>query len=94
MAFGVCKIRRVCNILHVPIQNYTSGGTKAGEPTPPWQIKIMMACHRAIHWDESWSEDPLAGLMKYGRPVAIGDQYILTGDYDFKFLDSIHFLNP
>ena len=26
--------------------------------------------------------------------VAIGDQYILTGDYDFNFLDSIHFLNP
>ena len=32
--------------------------------------------------------------MKYGCPVDIGDQYILTGDYDFNFLDSIHFLNP
>ena len=27
-------------------------------------------------------------------PVAIGDQYILTGDYDFNFLDSVYFLNP
>ena len=34
------------------------------------------------------------GLVKYGRLVATGDQYILTGDYDFNFLDSIHFLNP
>ena len=34
MAPGVCKIRRRCNVLQVPIQNYTSGGTKAGEPSP------------------------------------------------------------
>ena len=26
--------------------------------------------------------------------VAIGEQYVLTGYYDFNFLDSIHFLNP
>ena len=24
--------------------------------------------------------------VKYGRLVAIGEQYILTGDYDFNFL--------
>ena len=34
------------------------------------------------------------GLVKYGRLDAIGDQYFLTGDYDFNFFDSIHFLNP
>ena len=28
----------------------------------------------------------MGGLVKYGRLVA-------TGDYDFNFLDSIHFLN-
>ena len=33
------------------------------------------------------------GSWKYGRLVADGNQYILTGDYDFKFLDSVHFLN-
>ena len=35
-----------------------------------------------------------AGLVKYSRLVPTGDQYILTGNYDFNFLVSIHFLNP
>ena len=26
-----------------------------------------------------------SGLVKYGHPVAIGDQYILIGDYGFNF---------
>ena len=36
-----CKIRRGCNVFQVPIQNYSSGCTKAGKPSPPWQIKTM-----------------------------------------------------
>ena len=31
----------------------TSGGTNAGEPSLPWQIKIMMTCVRIILKDES-----------------------------------------
>ena len=34
-------------------RNYTSGGTKVGEPSPPWWIKIVMACLRTILGDES-----------------------------------------
>ena len=34
----------------------------------------------------------ISGLVKYGRPVAIGDHYVLNSDYDSIFLDSIHFL--
>ena len=40
MAPGACKISGGCNVLHVPIQNYTSWGTKAGEPSLPWRIKL------------------------------------------------------
>ena len=36
MAPGACKIRRGRNVLQVPIQNYTSGGTKEGVQSPPW----------------------------------------------------------
>ena len=35
------------------LSNYTSGCTKDGEPSPPWRIKIVMACHRTILRDES-----------------------------------------
>ena len=52
MAPGACKIRRECNVLQVPFQNYTSGGTKAGELSPPWKIKIVMACLRTILRDD------------------------------------------
>ena len=52
MAPGAWKIRRGCNVLQVPIQNYTSGHTKAGEPSPPGLIKIAMACIRIILRDE------------------------------------------
>ena len=33
--------------------NYTFGGTEASEPSPPWRIKIVMACLRTILKDES-----------------------------------------
>ena len=33
--------------------NYTSGGTKVGEPSPPWKIKIVMPCLRIILRNES-----------------------------------------
>ena len=41
-----CKIRRGCNVLQVHIQIIPMVGTKAGEPSPPVQIKIVMACLR------------------------------------------------
>ena len=41
-----------CNVLQVPIQNYSFGDTKAGKPSPPWRIKIVMACLQIIFWDE------------------------------------------
>ena len=44
MAPGTCKIRPGCSVFQVPIPNPTTGGTKEGEPAPPWWIKIMMAC--------------------------------------------------
>ena len=53
MAPGECKIRHECNILQVPIQNHTSGGIKAREPSPPWRIKIVIACLQTILRDES-----------------------------------------
>ena len=40
---GACKIRRGYNILHVPFQILP-----LGEPSPPWRIKIAMACVRII----------------------------------------------
>ena len=33
--------------------NYTSGGSKAGELSPPWKIRTVMACYRTILRDES-----------------------------------------
>ena len=40
------------------------------------------------HKQGSWN------IVKYNGMVTIGDQYILTGEYHFNFLDSICFLNP
>ena len=53
MAPGAWKIRRGCNVLQVPIQNYTSRGTKVKEPSSPWWIKIEMAYLQIILRDES-----------------------------------------
>ena len=52
------KICCGCNVLQVPIQNYTSGGTKMGE------IEIVMACPWIILRDESQTvgNSPLALL--------------------------------
>ena len=33
--------------------NYASEGKKAGKPSPAWWIKIVMACLRIIHGNES-----------------------------------------
>ena len=62
MAPGACRICRGCNALQVPIQNYSSGDTKAGEPAPPGRIKIAMACLWITLRDESQtvSNSPLA----------------------------------
>ena len=58
---GACKIRRGGNVIQDRIQNYTSGSTKAGEPSPPWRTKIVMACFRTTPRDESQtvSNNPL-----------------------------------
>ena len=53
MALGACKIRSGCNIPQVPIQYYTTGGTKVKELSPHWRIKTVMACVRTILRDES-----------------------------------------
>ena len=37
---SACKILRGCNVLQVPIQNYTSEGMKAGEPSPRGGSKL------------------------------------------------------
>ena len=37
----------------IVLENYTSGGTEGGEPSPPWRIKIVMAYLRIILKDES-----------------------------------------
>ena len=42
IASGARKILRGCNVLQVPIQNYTSGGIKSEEPSPHLRIKIVM----------------------------------------------------
>ena len=51
MAPGACTIWVQCPPTSHP--NYTSEGTNAGEPSPPWKIKIVMACLRTILRDES-----------------------------------------
>ena len=53
MAPGARKICLGSNVFQVPIQNITSGDTKVGEPSPPWLIKIVMACLRTILTDKS-----------------------------------------
>ena len=51
---GACKICWGCNVLQVLIHpNYSSGGTKAGEPSPPWWMKIVMGRVRIILRDQS-----------------------------------------
>ena len=37
------------------LPNYASGDTTAGEPFPPWNIKIVMPCLQTILRDESQS---------------------------------------
>ena len=53
MAPGACKIRRGCVVFQVPIQNYSSGASKAEESSFQWRIKIVMSRLRTILGDES-----------------------------------------
>ena len=48
MSPGACKICHGFNVLLIPIQNYNSGATKAGELSPLWRINIVMACLQTI----------------------------------------------
>ena len=65
VAPGAYKNRCGCNVLQVPIQKYTSGGTKAGEPSAPWWIKIVTVCLGIILRDVSQTVDnrPLIALV-------------------------------
>ena len=64
MTSDAYKICGEGNVLLVPFQITPLGGTKAGEPSHPWRIKIVMACLRIILRDESQTvgNNPLALL--------------------------------
>ena len=53
MAPGACKLRRGYNVLLVPFQIIPLGEPKRGEPFPPGQINIAIACLRIILRNES-----------------------------------------
>ena len=53
MAPSTCKNRRGCNVLQISIQHFTSVGSKAGESSLQWWIKIVMICLRTIVRNES-----------------------------------------
>ena len=44
----VAKVLGKHHLVSYAHTNYTYGGTKAGEPSPPWKTKIVMACVRNI----------------------------------------------
>ena len=68
----------VVNILRIPsildsesLSGISSGGTKAGKPSPQWQIKIVMACFRIILRNESQtvSNSPLRNSNPTLSPI-------------------------
>ena len=68
MTLSACEIFCGCNVLQVLIHpNYSSRGTKAGELSPPWWMKIAMACVRIILRDESQTVGN--SLLHYSSPT-------------------------
>ena len=63
---GACKIGHRCNVLHVPIQI-----KPLGVVSPPWRIKIAMACLWIIFREESQTvcNSPLALLQPDVKPT-------------------------
>ena len=57
--------------INKPFVHFISGGTKAEEPSPPWRIKIAMACLRIIRREESStvSNSPLTLLYPDIKPI-------------------------
>ena len=58
-----------------------------------WKTELQ---HLLARYVQLWAKKYTTRCYPQGswNTVAIGNQYILTGDYNFNFLDSIHFLNP
>ena len=56
-AIGTCVIQNPSWAQCPPIPNQITVGTTAGEPFPPWRIKIVLACFRIILRDETQTVD-------------------------------------